>query len=131
MASGNERLIECPCNLYEMAKEICLCIDRPKRHCSVVIHKGKVLAVGTNQMKTHPLARKYGYLFDEMHSELDAFRKCDDKRGIELWNFRFNRFGQERISRPCPKCLPWCVEVFDHIYYTTGEGISKMNLRGT
>jgi hypothetical protein len=77
-------------------------------------------------MKTHPLARKYGYLFDEMHSELDAFRKCGNKQGLELWNFRFNRFGQERISRPCTKCLPWCIEVFDCIHYTTGDGIKRL-----
>jgi len=77
-------------------------------------------------MKTHPIAKRYGYLFDEMHSELDAFRKCEGRAGLELWNFRFNRFGQERISRPCPKCLPWCVEVFDGIHFTTGEGIKRM-----
>jgi hypothetical protein len=126
MAERHEGLIECPCNLYEMAKEICLRIDRPKRHCSVILHRGRVVAVGTNQMKTHPIAKRYGYLFDEMHSELDAFRKCEGRAGLELWNFRFNRFGQERISRPCPKCLPWCIEVFDGIHFTTGEGIKRM-----
>lgn len=119
--------VDCPCNIYKLAKEICLHIDRPKRHCSIILRKGRVISVGTNLLKTHPMAKKYGYLFDELHSELDAYRKCeDDRSGLELWNFRFNRFGNERLSRPCPKCLPWCVEVFDRIYYTTGNGIAEM-----
>lgn len=118
--------VDCPCNLYELAKEICLRTDRKKKHCSVILKKGRVIAVGTNLLKTHPIAKKYGYLFDEMHSELDAFRRCKERDGLELWNFRFNRFGEERYSRPCTKCLPWCIEVFDRIYYTTGEGIEEM-----
>lgn len=122
------RTIECPCNLYALAKEVCLGIDRPKRHCSIVMRKGRVLAVGTNRIKTHPLAKKYGYLFDEMHSELDAFRQCEEHDSLELWNFRFNRFGQERLSRPCPKCMPWCYQVFRDIYYTTGDGVVRMEL---
>lgn len=105
---------------------MCLQMDRRKKHCSVIIRKGRVISVGTNQLKTHPMAKKYGYLFDEMHSELDAFRKCRERDGIELWNFRFNRMGEERFSKPCIKCLPWCVQVFDRICYTTGEGIQEM-----
>jgi hypothetical protein len=121
------KLIDCPCNIYSLAKELCLHIDRAKRHCSIIIRKDRVISVGTNKMKTHPMAKKYGYLFDELHSELDAFRKCNERDGLELWNFRFNRFGNERLSCPCSKCLPWCFEVFDNIYYTTGTGISELS----
>lgn len=127
-SAHNMKQVDCPCNIYSLAKELCLHIDRPKRHCSIILRKGRVISVGTNLMKTHPMAKKYGYLFDELHSELDAFRKCEERNGLELWNFRFNRFGNERLSRPCPKCLPWCVEVFDTIYFTTGSGISELPL---
>lgn len=112
-------------NIYSLAKELCLTVERQKKHCSIIIRKGRILSVGSNNMKTHPLAKKYGYPFDEMHSELDAFRKCNIKDNLELWNFRFNRFGQERISKPCFRCAPWCLEVFEKIFYTTGHGISK------
>lgn len=75
-------------------------------------------------MKTHPMAVRHGYMFGEMHSELDAFLRVDkDKSGLILFNVRFNRFGQMRIARPCPRCMPWCLGCFDEIWYTMNEGI--------
>lgn len=103
-------------------------IPRRKKHCSIIMHKNKILAVGINRFKTHPLAVKHGYLFGEVHSELDAFLKCDRRDGLELWNFRFNSFGQMRISRPCPKCMPWCGKVFDRICYTMDDGIHEFDM---
>ena len=75
-------------------------------------------------MKTHPMAARHGYLFSEMHSELDAFLKVGEPRkGLSLFNVRFNRFGQLRMARPCPRCMKWCIDSFDEIWYTTEDGI--------
>jgi hypothetical protein len=112
--------------LIDFAYDRCMKIERRKKHCSIILHKNKIVAVGINRFKTHPLAVKYGYQFGEVHSELDAFVRCDMRADIELWNFRFNRLGQMRMARPCPKCFPWCVKLFDNIYHTTAEGIVKM-----
>ena len=82
-----------------------------------------------NYFKTHPMAKEFGYQFEEMHSELDAFRKLDrsDKaKKLHLINVRFNKFGQMRMSKPCEKCLPWCVEMFSTIHYTTDQGIQRL-----
>lgn len=107
-----------------MAYPLCLKIPRPKKHVSIVLRKGKVVSVGSNVMKTHPLAKEHGYMFEEMHSELDAFLKCGEpKRGLTLFNIRFNRLGQMRMARPCHRCMPWCVGVFDAIWYTTEDGV--------
>jgi len=27
------------------------------------------------------------------------------------------------MSKPCNKCLPWCVAIFDNIWYTTNGGL--------
>ena len=75
------------------------------------------------------MAGKIGYRFGEMHSELDAFRKLtpDQKaKKLHLINIRFNRFGELRMSKPCEKCLPWCIEVFHTIHYTTDSGIHRL-----
>lgn len=110
--------------LLEMAYPLCLEIPRPKKHVSLILRKGKVVAIGSNAMKTHPIAKEHGYMFEEMHSELDAFLKVDPpKRDLVLFNIRFNRFGQMRMARPCHRCMPWCVGCFDAIWYTTNEGI--------
>ena len=114
--------------LISFAYEKCMEIPRRKKHCSIIMHKNKILAVGINRFKTHPLAVKHGYLFGEVHSELDAFLKCDRKEGLELWNFRFNSFGQMRMSRPCPKCMPWCGKVVDRICYTMDDGIHEFDM---
>ena len=114
--------------LIAFAFSKCLEIPRQKKHCSVILYKRKIISVGINRFKTHPLAVKHGYLFGEVHSELDALLKCEKRdSGMELWNFRFNRHGQMRISRPCAKCLPWCLKVFDRIHYTTNEGIVEFD----
>ena len=58
------------------------------------------------------------------YGELDAFLKLQRKpKGMILFNIRFNRFGQMRMARPCPRCMPWCVGCFSEIWYTTDEGV--------
>lgn len=117
--------------ILKVAAETCKKIDRSKKHVSIIVCKGKIVSVGTNRFKTHPLARKYGYLFEEMHSELDALIKCEQREDLHLFNCRFNSHGEMRISRPCDKCLPWCLTVFDTIHYTTNEGFVKMNFHNS
>ena len=108
----------------DVARPISLQIERQKKHVSLVVRKGIVESVGTNQFKTHPLAKKYGYRYDEVHSELDALLKYKgSKDGLTLVNFRFNSDGEMRMSKPCCLCLPWCTAVFDNIFYTTNDGI--------
>ena len=75
------------------------------------------------------MAKEIGYNFEEMHSELDAFRKLtkeDKGKKLHLINVRFNKFGQMRMSKPCEKCLPWCIEVFNTIHYTTDYGVQRI-----
>jgi len=111
----------------EAAMEVALEIERRKKHVSLVVRNGVVESVGVNQFKTHPLAKKYGYRYDEVHSELDALiRYRGPKDGLTLLNFRFNRFGEMRMSKPCKLCMPWCDVVFDEIFYTTTEGIRRL-----
>ena len=110
--------------LTDIALPISLSIERPKKHVSIIVRKNEVVAVGTNNFRTHPLAKKYGYRFDEVHSELDALlRYKGPKDNLKLFNFRFNRFGDMRMSKPCCNCLPWCEALFDDVWYSTNEGI--------
>lgn len=111
----------------DVARPISLQIERQKKHVSLVVRKGIVESVGTNQFKTHPLAKKYGYRYDEVHSELDALLKYKgSKDGLTLVNFRFNSDGEMRMSKPCCLCLPWCTAVFNDIFYTTNDGIIQL-----
>ena len=114
--------------LTGIALPVSLEIPRPKKHVSLIVRKNEIVSVGTNHFRTHPLAKKYGYRFDEVHSELDALlRYKGPKDNLVLVNYRFNRFGDMRMSKPCCMCLPWCSAIFDEMWYSTNEGM--VNLR--
>lgn len=111
----------------KMAFPRALEISRSQKHVSLILdRKGNVLSVGNNNHRMHPEAAKIGYRFDELHSELDAMLRLHPRdkhsKSLILFNFRFNRFGDIRMSRPCAKCMPWCTALFKRIIYTTRHG---------
>ena len=108
----------------DIATPIATQIPRSQKHVSLIIRKGQVVSLGTNTRRTHPMAKKLGYRFDEVHSELDALlRYKGPKGGLTLVNYRMNQFGDLRMSKPCCLCLPWCGAIFDKIYYSSREGM--------
>jgi len=113
--------------LVEVALPIATGLARPKKHVSLILRKKKIVSIGTNDNRTHPQAKKLGYRFAEVHSELDALLRYKGSRdGLSIINFRYNRFGDMRMSKPCCKCLPWCIALFDDIWYTTNSGIVQL-----
>ena len=109
--------------------DICKSIDMSNKHISLILHRDLVVSIGYNQRKTHPLAKKYKYRFADQHSELSAYvnlpkplRYNDKSPKLVLFNIRFNRFNQMRISQPCAICTGWCTGIFKKIYYTTPGG---------
>jgi hypothetical protein len=107
----------------EIAKHVASTIDREKAHVSLIIRKNQLIAVGTNNWKTHPKTVELGYMYPFMHSEFDAFRKIKtpmDK--LVLLNYRFSKTGKLGMARPCKFCMPWCSHVFDRIVYSNEEG---------
>lgn len=105
---------------------LCLEIPRAKKHVSLILYKNRILAVGTNNFKGHPMAASLGYRFSEQHSELNALLKCEKRKDLVLINLRFNSQKLMRMSRPCAKCLPWCCALFNEIYYTSPEGVVRL-----
>lgn len=112
--------------LKVVAKETALGNGRQKKHVSLIVVRNRIISIGTNQHKSHPRARQIGYRYDEVHSELDALIRCKERKNLELVNFRFNRFGEMRISRPCDLCAPWCKMMFDRIYFSTRTGFERL-----
>jgi hypothetical protein len=119
----------CEDDILEIAQPLCLEVPRQKKHISLIFYKKRLVSIGANFFKTHPKAVKLGYQFNEMHSELDAFRKLPRNmrnKKLTLVNVRMNSQKQLRMSKPCDICSEWCVEVFDKIYYTDDEGFKKL-----
>jgi len=126
----NQKIIDLGNFAFQMALEI----ERQSKHVSIILDKrGNMLSYGQNATRTHPKSIRYGYRFAEVHSELDAFIKLPKQYrsfNLILVNYRFNRFGLLRKSRPCVKCMPWCESVFKNIIYTKDDGFYLHHHRG-
>ena len=98
--------------------------DRRFMHASVIVRRNRVISVGFNERKTHPIAKAYGYRDAGLHSELAALIQVprDKRNNLDLINFRFNPQGELRLSKPCKICFPWCVELFNNVYYSDNDG---------
>lgn len=102
---------------------------RSNKHFSFLILKNRIISVGYNlSFTTHPIAHKYGYRFDTIHSELKCIRnfplspsyleKCT------LINIRIMNDGSLGISKPCSKCHQLLRDFnISSVYFTDRNGL--------
>lgn len=113
--------------VVEQLKDRTKDIDRRTRHVSAILQGPVILAIGTNEHKTHPIVKDLGYRADLQHSEINALLRCRARNDLTLVNVRYSAAGDMRLSCPCTVCLPWCIALFDDIYYTTEtDGVVKL-----
>ena len=100
---------------------------------AVIVYKNRVVSVGWNTTKTNPLQKSLNHLrfkADEycasLHAEMMAFLRLPyglDHRNLSIYVYRENRFGELRMSRPCPSCMSKIKELgINTIYYTSTDG---------
>lgn len=100
------------------------------KHFSFIYQKNKLLSIGINSPKTHPLNLKYNYINKQKnnishivgtHSEMNAviklgFELCE---GLTIINTRINRKNEIDYSYPCNGCMELLKELkFENIIYT-------------
>lgn len=88
-------------------------------HFSFILYKNKILAIGSNNQKTHPSNLKnpkisirtgedfsnQKYTCSEFHAILKLKRQTNiDSKKCVLVNMRFDRNGKLSYSRPCMSC---------------------------
>lgn len=114
--------------------------DREKKHLTFIVRKNNILSIGLNRpFKTHPEAKRYGYRYDGIHSELDAINRAPygtDFRRCHLINVRLSADSLirnrpiTRMSKPCSKCLLWINAIgFRDVLYTDNFGFHS--IKGT
>jgi deoxycytidylate deaminase len=71
--------------------------------CALVVKKRRVLSVGYNNPKTHPLAKTK---MRQLHAEMDAIIRCTPEQldGAELIVVRARRDGTSGMAKPCSAC---------------------------
>jgi deoxycytidylate deaminase len=104
------------------------------KHFSFIFEKNKLISIGINSPKTHPLNLKYNYVNKQKdkishivgtHSEMNAVIKLGlltNCEGLTIVNTRINRKKEIDYSLPCNGCMDMLLDLkFEKIYYTTKE----------
>ncbi len=126
-----DRLVELAMAIIPSAE-----IDCTNKHLSFAMNKNRVIAIGYNRHKTHPLCVKYGYPLLGIHSEMSVLIQvgAENLSGLTLVNIRLSgdsfrgRIHRPilRNSKPCKRCMPWCMTLFKKIYYSTNQGFEQL-----
>lgn len=100
------------------------------RIVAAVVYKGRIVAIGKNQNKTHPVAAQYSkhrsaiYLHAEVDAINKAKRKLKDLSKAEIYILRLKQDGTYGLCAPCEGCSR-CIKDngIKKITYTENEGI--------
>ena len=99
------------------------------KHFSFIVKKNSIVSIGWNlSTKSHPIASKFGYRFDAIHSELSSILSFGDLINAHKYQFLNLRFynGKIGISRPCDKCQRLLVHYgFNIVTYSDEFGLFK------
>lgn len=125
---------------FKKAKSMTELSDFNKIHIGcVAVYAGKIIGVGCNTYKTHPMQKEYdkhrsldvsnnvSYLH-AMHAEINCLTSikkdvCWDK--VELYIYRKMSRKPFGMARPCPACMAMIQDKgIKHIYYTTNQGFA-------
>jgi len=98
------------------------------KHFSFLLIRNKILASGYSiGWKTNPLAKKYGYRFNNIHSEMSVIKNFPYPPAMlskcTLVNIRIMKSGQLGMARPCHHCSK-LLQDFDltNVWYTNWQG---------
>jgi tRNA(Arg) A34 adenosine deaminase TadA len=106
------------------------------KHTAAVVYKGKIIGIGFNSLKSHPLQMKYGRNKDSiyLHAEVAAIKNALRRVSVEflkhttLISVRKRPDGSVGIAKPCCGCER-CIAEFGikKVYWTdeTGRLISS------
>lgn len=111
------------------------------RHFSFILDRNRIISIGLNSPKTHPLNLKYNYVNKNnekisnivgTHSELSAVIRLgeEDCSRLTLVNTRINRNNMLDFSAPCSGCCDMIKQLnFKNVYFSNIQGkFDKLNL---
>ena len=103
------------------------------RHFSFILDRNRIISIGMNSTKTHPMNLKYNYINKNKekisdivgtHSELNAVIKLgiEDCSRLTLVNTRINRNNLLDHSAPCNGCSDMIKQLnFKNVYHTDSQ----------
>jgi len=116
-----ERLVQLARNLiiYDGIEPRC-------RHFAFILKRNKIITIGKNSKKTHPINQKYGYFQGTgLHAEACAVIRSGnvDHSKHTLVTFRIDRNENVAMGKPCEHCQKLLKDVaFKEVYYSNELG---------
>lgn len=92
-------------------------------HGAVIVKGGRVVGTGYNRNRNHPMSVSPEHIKTEcsIHAEESAIRDAGyDVKNAIIYVARVNKHGEDRDSKPCPRCLSLIEESgIKRVIYTT------------
>lgn len=120
---------------FEKARQVAMVSDYHKTHVGcVTVYHGKIIAIGCNRNKTHPIQNYYNkyrekscFLLPKLHAEINCINKIKnldiDFSKVKLFIYRIRKDRPFGISGTCPSCMAVIKDLgIKDIYYTTNDG---------
>lgn len=119
----------------DLAKALCpLNFERRTSHVAFLIKKSKIVHIGINLAKSHPLTKNHKYQEHQhtgVHAELNACIKSgkENLNKYKLVVIRINRSNQMTNSKPCLGCQGILKQfnVGEVWYSTDNESLEQLN----
>lgn len=115
-------------SVVKVAQSLVKTMGHHWKHVSFIVRRNSIVALGVNQpFKTHPLAHKFEYRYNAIHSELAAILNFEkpirELCKYDFVNVRIDKFGKPKLSAPCKRCKNLLASFGVHrVYYTNNEG---------
>lgn len=122
--------------LFDKARKIASISDFAKIHVGcVAVYHGKIIGVGCNTNKTHPVQKYYNQFRDssetfipKLHAEINCLNQIKNFNinfsKVRLYIYRIRKDQPYGMSRPCPSCMAAVKDLgIREIYYTSNDGL--------
>lgn len=120
---------------FSKARKVASVSDFSKIHVGcVAVYHGKIIGVGCNTNKTHPVQKYYNQFcgssesyLPKLHAEINCLNQIKNLdinfSKVRLYIYRIRKDQPFGMSRPCPSCMAAIKDLgIREIYYTTNDG---------
>ncbi len=99
-----------------------------QRCVALILYRKRIVSIGLNSSKTHPLIKKLGYKIDNrkypLHAELSAWMDVEKRNQDFDTLFVYRGLDANLPSCPCSYCSKWITKLPITVVYNTEIGVS-------
>lgn len=120
---------------FDKARQASGISDYPKVHVGcVAVYQGRIIGIGCNCNKTHPIQKYYNRyriksdsMLPKLHAEINCINQIKhldiNFAKVKLYIYRTRVNQPFSMSRPCPACMAAIKDIgIKEIYYTSNDG---------